>query len=167
MLYIDRHSSDYICRGREKDHQQVHFTLALRGQDPDIREFFDKTALMTAAANGELDHLQTLLELGALTDLKDFKGLTALMKAVDKGHRPCIQTLLEHGALIDLQDGFDGNTALMKAAMHNQPEIIGELLARQADVNIVNNEGKTALQLAEELEEPSENAVRMLKAVTD
>ena len=87
--------------------------------------------------------------------------MTALMWAARGGYLTCLQTLLDHEALIDLKDDY-GDTALMKAAFFNNPDIMAELLARQADVNIVNNNEKTALQLAEE--KNNQDVVRILKA---
>ena len=50
----------------------------------------------------------------------------------------------------------------MYAAENNYPDIVAKLLAKQADVDIVNNKEKTALQVAEE--NNNQDVVRILKA---
>ena len=77
--------------------------------------------------------------------------MTALMfaAAAQKGHT-CLQTLLDHGALTDIKNKDVDTARPLYEAEYDHPDIAGELLVREADVNIINNDKIPALQLAEE-----------------
>ena len=127
--------------GAMQGHQSVVLTLLTRGLDPNIRGEEQRTALMHAAGRGQI--------------------FLRMREWSENDHLSCVQTLLEYGALADLKDR-NGDTALLIAVKKNYPDIVAELLARQADVNIVNEEKIIALQLAEE--ENNEDIVKLLEA---
>ena len=105
--------------------------------------------LHLSAIDGRQSVMLTLLTWGLDPNIRGHGRGTALTMAAGEGRPPCVQTLLQHGALTNLQDNW-GNTALIWPAKYNKLEIVAELLAKKADVNIVNDDKKTALQLAEE-----------------
>lgn len=51
---------------------------------------------------------------------------------------------VDAGAPVDLTDA-DGNTLLMLAAYHDQPEVVAALIARGADVDALNHRGQSPL----------------------
>ena len=51
---------------------------------------------------------------------------------------------VDAGAPVDLTDA-DGNTLLMLAAYHDQPETVRALVARGADVDALNHQGQSPL----------------------
>ncbi len=51
---------------------------------------------------------------------------------------------VDAGAPVDLTDA-DGNTLLMLAAYHDQPETVRALVARSADVDALNHRGQSPL----------------------
>lgn len=61
---------------------------------------------------------------------------------------PTIANLLDLGANINAK-GLQGNTPLHIAACNNDAEVVRALLAGKSDLTIENNEGKTALRLAQ------------------
>ena len=124
------------------------------------------TGLHHSADNGHQSVLLTLLNRGLNVNIRDNFRRTALMRAVENGNLACTQTLLDHGALLDLRTG-GGKTALMFAAENDHPDIVGELLGKNADDKIIMtnsflNDEKTALQLAED--KNHQDVVGILKA---
>lgn len=69
--------------------------------------------------------------------------------AAAKGDVAGIDHALLRGASINAPDGYAGRTALMGASMHGQTKAVAFLIARGADINTVDETGKTARQLAE------------------
>ncbi|CAF1136886.1 unnamed protein product [Rotaria sp. Silwood1] len=73
---------------------------------------------------------------------------TALMLAVKHGKEDLVELLLESGAAVNLQDS-EGSTALMCAVEHGSLNIVKLLLTRpECDVDIVDNNGQTAISIA-------------------
>lgn len=98
--------------------------------------------------------VQMLLEHGAKVDALDYYGQTPLANAAsDDGTIVAVKLLLDHGAAINYQNlhsEFGSNTALHRAANGAAPAVVKLLLERGADATLVNSDGKTALQLAED-----------------
>jgi ankyrin repeat protein len=90
------------------------------------------TALMAAAAQGDLGLVQLLLSHGAEVNTKTTFGLTALMSAAAKGQAAIAQVLLVHGADLNAKD--DNNwTAFVWAADEQHTEVMS--LLKQAREN--------------------------------
>ena len=120
----------------------------------------EELSLIGAAATGRLqDWLgppdsRRWEEIEEIIDRQDYAGRTALMAAIgsiisasERSIRVDVQSLIELGANLNLQDG-EGNTALMYAARRGYTRIVGDLLGGRADTEIVNDEGKTAADIA-------------------
>ncbi|KAF0751735.1 hypothetical protein AaE_006279 [Aphanomyces astaci] len=105
------------------------------------------TALTAAAELGDAKIVRLLLENNAEVDHADKAGETPLMRATSGGHVAVVKSLLANEAQVDVRDTVNGNTALMIAAWHGHLEIV-KLLCHKADVTLVNNDGKTARDLA-------------------
>jgi ankyrin repeat protein len=147
----------------------------MRDHAPTVEVLIDKGADLQAPGPGGFPPLplaigenkyevaKTLMEAGA--DVKAAAGeddLTPLMiaaaqKAPAEGAiflpsstRPLdiAKGLLERGADVNAQSK-EGMTALMIAAAHNNPPMIGLLIESGADINVTNNQGKTAAGVAE------------------
>ena len=91
-------------------------------------------------------------------DAKDDDGMTALMRAAQGGHAAAIAALLAAGAEVE---DIDGMTALMFAAIGGHAAAIAALLAAGAEAEAKNNDGETALTLAELFKH--EHAARLLR----
>ena len=78
-------------------------------------------------------------------DSKNQQGKTALHIASEQGHAGIVQLLLNHAAKPNNIDN-EGNTALHLAAFDH--EIYPSLLARQQQINVINNAGDTPLARA-------------------
>eukprot|EP01045_Picozoa_sp_COSAG04_P021682 COSAG04_NODE_2359_length_4275_cov_28.443008_2_plen_188_part_00 len=99
--------------------------LAAEGASPDAKGAGGEPAVHRAAPYGHTAAVEALLRLGADPDATDMEGVTALMWAAPFGHAECARLLLEAGADASLR-------------------------ATGGDW-----EGKTALELAEQVEEQS------------
>lgn len=147
------------------------------GKTEAVREFLDKygteidredqgmTALRAAAWEGHEDTVALLLERGADVDRGNESGFTALMYSAWFGlSKNVVEMLLQKGAAIDKKGGKYGATTLMEAAMFGRTDIVELLLERGASIDEKNDEGKTALMLAQE-NNHAESVVLLERAV--
>lgn len=124
---------------------------------------YGRTPLIRAVASGHADIVNVLLEHKADIMIQDNNGDTALSWAAYKQHSYAIGLLLDHAISIDkipknyvnIQNK-SGDTALIEAMrkvyLVSEKEcrsIIELLINHDADFNIENNKGDTALSLAE------------------
>ncbi len=134
--------------------------LLEQGADP-----LAASALNVAAEAGLTDNLRLLLDRGAVADqLSGALGMTPLQWAAQMGHLDAVVLLLEHGANPNLQERFNGATALMQAAASDRgtPEIVEALLAHDADIALVDDEGADAMTWA--LRKGDPRVIALLKA---
>ncbi|NCS93083.1 MAG: ankyrin repeat domain-containing protein [Leptospira sp.] len=104
--------------------------------------------LLMAAASGNVEKMQTLLNENADVNGKDeVAGWTSLWYASTNGNVEAVEFLLKNGADVDAQIK-DGQTALMVAADKGRTKVVELLIAAKADVNMKNNAGKSALDFA-------------------
>ncbi len=108
------------------------------------------TALMIAAVKGYLPIIQHLTQVpGVDINAQDARGSTTLMIAAVKGYLPIVQHLTQvPGIDINAQTQL-GNTALMLAAANGKLAITQHLLSKAAIITLTNNEGRTAIAIAQ------------------
>ena len=76
--------------------------------------------------------------------------MTALMMVSQNGHMEILRLLVEReGIDVNAATTYDGTTALMLASQEGHLPLVLLLLQRGADKSLENNDGETALQLAE------------------
>ncbi|NXF38146.1 ASB10 protein, partial [Nyctibius bracteatus] len=134
----------------------------------------DDTALHVAARHGLAEHVQLLLRYGAELEAKNEEGQTPLNAACAQPHQPqdmdryyrVCQLLVESGASINAADR-DRQRPLHLACKNANAQIAELLLARGANVNVMNYSGNTALHnvlqaTAYKLEHQPELVVRAL-----
>ncbi|KAL4597414.1 ankyrin repeat domain-containing protein 37 [Arapaima gigas] len=96
----------------------------------------------------QLDCLSSLLEAGdAVNSMADPCGQSPAHVAAWGGQASCLLWLLQSGADANQQDRC-GETPIHKAARAGSAECLGVLVASDARLDICNNEGKTAEDLA-------------------
>eukprot|EP01045_Picozoa_sp_COSAG04_P021598 COSAG04_NODE_2341_length_4295_cov_5.618061_3_plen_810_part_00 len=121
----------------------------------------NKETLVNAADAGEAAEVRVLLAAGADPDAADENGDTALYWAAYYGHEEVVAALAEGGA--DLDKASAGGTPLMAAAFDGSSGVVRRLLELGADHTPVGtgefSEGKTALEVAEEMGNEEEAAV--------
>lgn len=133
--------------------------------------------LALAIAENKFEVAKALMEAGAAIDKRaGSDGLTPLMVAVSQvspgeggrflpgSTRPVdiARDLIKRGANVNAQTQH-GVTPLMIAAARNVTPMIGLLLQANADAGLKSDEGKTALQIAEQ--NGSEQAAKALKVI--
>lgn len=107
-----------------------------------------QSPLNAAVAQGDLSEVQKLVNSGAdvnSTDAVDGRG--ALFTAVADTHIEVAKYLISKGAAINTQDKL-GMTPLHAAVLANQQAMVALLLEKKALTNIRDNDGKTALDIA-------------------
>jgi len=130
-----------------------------RGADVNAADETRFTALMAAALGDNLAILNRLLAEGALTEPREARyGNTALAIAARHGNIDSLSALLNAGADANAAATRDGLTPLMQASASlddRAPEVIAELLAAGAKINVADKEGWTAMHHAAARSTPS------------
>jgi ankyrin repeat protein/Fe2+ transport system protein FeoA len=116
------------------------------GADVDAFNADGVTALMMASANGRDETVNALIEAGATVDKPTENGMTALMYASVEGEDDAVKALLAAGA--DVNATSEGWTPLMLAANNRATRVVPLLIAAEADLEVVLEDGMTALNLA-------------------
>jgi len=146
-----------------RDHVPTIKVLLGKGADLEKPNSEGYRPLAIAIAEEKYEVAKTLMEAGA--DVKVPAGpdnLTPLMITaaqtspaegaifLPSSTRPLdiAKGLLERGADVNAKSN-SGTTALMIAATHNNPPMIGLLIESGADIDVKNNQGKTAQDVAE------------------
>lgn len=143
-------SATSVSVEEDKDHQAIKrfepFCVELQ-QDPVVQ----RELLFAAAQNGDISQIKWLLKQGADVNTKSQAGFTPLACAIQLGKGPgtakTVEALLDAGADCN-QKYYLGMTATMYAAAGGRTDILKLLLARNPDVNAVNEAGQTALLMA-------------------
>jgi len=167
--------------------------LVNRGADVNTRDNYETTALIAAATAGHPETVGLLIDYGADATFKDSSGGSALSNATFFGHTEVVLTVLEKMKQIPaetgdellllaaglghekiaaalLSSGIDANargikqrTPLMAAAAFNKIALVKLLLERGADPEAVDDDGNTALQVAQD--KNNQEIVSLLKSV--
>ncbi|XP_026380601.1 ankyrin repeat-containing protein At2g01680-like [Papaver somniferum] len=127
-----------------------------------------KTALHNTARYGYFRIVKALLDRDPeVVSIKDKKGQTALHMAV-KGQDPSVveELLIADLSILNARDK-KGNTAVHMATRKCRPQIVCLLLSYLAvEVNAINNQKETAMDLAEKLQY-GESALEIKEALTE
>ncbi|HUI73809.1 MAG TPA: ankyrin repeat domain-containing protein [Candidatus Acidoferrum sp.] len=123
-------------------------------QDPALAKSFSPDGfpvLALAAVFGHADIAKYLHENGADVNAvsTNATGYTALTGAVASGHTAIVDWLISRGANVNHRYGH-GYSPLLTAAADGRLEIVKMLLENGADPRAATNDGKTALQIAQD-----------------
>nr|XP_036585321.1 NACHT and ankyrin domain protein [Colletotrichum truncatum]KAF6795218.1 NACHT and ankyrin domain protein [Colletotrichum truncatum] len=130
------------------DKVAVEILLSSKRVNLELQDCAGYTCLRWAAKYGQVDMVNMLLKAKAEVDAHDEHGYTALRWAAHEGDRAIIKTLVRHKASLEAQNGGDNWTLLRWAAQDGQDEIIRFLAKRKIDLNVTDDEGRTALRWA-------------------
>ncbi|KAG3236834.1 hypothetical protein PI124_g18162 [Phytophthora idaei] len=112
----------------------------------DLYEGKKKESVQTireAAMRGNLDRVETLLDMGFSADAESAMGLTPLLAACQSGHLEVVRRLLSGGARVNHAHVKTGRTALMEAASRAKPPVLKELLRYGARIHVEDEQGET------------------------
>ncbi|KAJ5430099.1 hypothetical protein N7491_007115 [Penicillium cf. griseofulvum] len=108
-----------------------------------------QTVLHIAAEQGHRKLIRFLLHRRVKSRTANQKGETALQLAIGTTHdEATIPVLIKSRFDMDVQNTLTGNTALHRAVELRRPRILAFLLEKGANMNVLNRDGLTALQLA-------------------
>lgn len=144
-------------RGYEFDEKSFHAAARARdmmainafldaGINPNARSESDgRTALIDAAARGDLEVVNVLVARGADVNVRDDQGYTPLLHAIEARHEQIEQVLLHHPKLDPNAKGLNGITALGSYTWRDRKDAVQKLLELGADANAQDNDGDSAL----------------------
>ncbi|XP_059649702.1 ankyrin repeat-containing protein At2g01680-like isoform X1 [Cornus florida] len=113
-----------------------------------------KTSLHMTARHGYLQVVKALIERDpGIVPIKDKKGQTALHMAVKGKDTSVVEEILHADCSILNERDKKGNTALHMATRKGRSQIVSLLLSfTSVDVNAINNQFETAMDLADKLQ---------------
>jgi len=130
------------------DHAAAMRLLSEKGANVNATGADGTTAIMYAAANGDLELVRALIKAGANVKLKNQLGTSAITEAAIIGSAPILDALIKAGADPNFRTP-DGETPLMAAARSGRIDAAKALLDAKADINAKENwGGQSALMWA-------------------
>ncbi|KAN0129321.1 hypothetical protein V8E53_012805 [Lactarius tabidus] len=131
-------------------HFEVAQLLFTHGADINSRSALHLTPLHIASEMGHVQIVKWLLKHGADVNSRGNSGSTPLHLAASDSHLEVCRILLEHGAVVNSRSA-DGSTPFLKAMEwipNHADDVMSLLMDHNADVNVHNNWGDSALQSA-------------------
>ncbi len=116
------------------DHAAAMRLVSAKGANVNATEADGSTAIMYAAANGDLELVRALIKAGANVKLESQLGSSAITEAAIIGSAPIIDALLKAGADPNFKNP-NGETPLMAAARSGKVDAAKALLDAGADIN--------------------------------
>ncbi|WNB93775.1 ankyrin repeat domain-containing protein [Bacillus sp. NEB1478] len=146
----------------------IELKTILSNKDTQVNELQDGWSPLHLAAHfGHYEAVDLLLQNHADVHVKSENEMTNTplhaAAANKKNRSEMLGLLLKHGANINEKQG-GGWTILHQAAHHNDPEMLLFYLEHGADPFLAKNDGKTALELAED--ENLDEAANVLRNFT-
>ena len=112
------------------------------------RDFNQDTALIQAARNDNIEAVKLLLDHNVNIKAQNRYGGHAAYYAALNGNYEILSLLIEkEDEVIDLKGSF-GCTPLIAASEEGRVDVCKYLIGRKADINIQDDKGETAIQLA-------------------
>jgi len=106
--------------------------------------------LLEAARMGDVAKIDTALKAGANVNFKmQGPGVTALFLAANGGHVEAVKFLISKKADVNAKEMMDGRTVLIVASQNGFPDVVELLIKAKANINMKDNNGHTALGMAE------------------
>ena len=136
---------------RDKSTNVIDLLLSNKNIDVDLSNKSGETPLMMASIDGNLPLVKTLV-LGHKAQL-DHIGWTPLHYACAKGHLEVAQFLVANGAIVDSLS-VGNTTPLMMAVQSGNEQLVKFLLDKGADLQLKNNNGLTAIDIADIYDKP-------------
>ena len=87
-----------LIRSVANKNEELTKLLLAAGADPNITDLYGISPLMTAAKDGNLGTIETLLPLTTNLNNQSIDAKTALYMAAEKGHQAIVEALLDAGS---------------------------------------------------------------------
>ena len=165
-LHAGPHDYKLLNAAKAGDLTQVKTLLETGDVDINIIDSFQTSPLMMAVDNRHLAVAEYLLQHGADIQLDNKYGYTPLMQAVMRNDPKMVNMLLDKGAKIDQKNFYTELTPLMMAVDNGSMEMVEQLIARKANLNLQDERGRSALMHATAARQ-TQIAQRLLQAGAD
>ncbi len=133
----------------ENGNLEIVELLIGHGAEVNLKDIHGRVPMFVALANHQPEVARRLAEAETDPNIRTADGSTLLMAAVRAEEIELVHWALDHGTDVNaIRPTKKNATALIIAARKGNPKIVGLLLARGADPDAANHEGKTALDLA-------------------
>ncbi|XP_051780586.1 ankyrin repeat and sterile alpha motif domain-containing protein 1B isoform X1 [Erpetoichthys calabaricus] len=129
-------------------HSEVVAVLLEEHSDPAIRNNKSETPLDLAALYGRLQVVKMLVNGHPNLMSYNTNKHTPLHLAARNGHKAAVQVLLEAGVEVNSQT--EKGSALHEAALFGKMDVVRILLETGIDANIIDGQGRTALDILKE-----------------
>lgn len=114
----------------------------------DARGPAQRTALLQAAAAGNVDIVAVLLEAGADRNAADANGMTALLEAAANGHAAVVTRLAQARVNAHVVDGEQRNALQLACHAGASPDLLRQLMALGIDPQQADAHGRRAIEVA-------------------
>lgn len=152
------------CIGSMDNQLEMIKLLLKNGSGVEIKDDYNETALMHAAASNNPKIVKLLIDKGADVSAATEGGYTLLMVAAQHDSPEVVRLLLDKGANVNAKSE-DGTTALMFASLHGNLQIAKLLIDKGADANAKDIDGRTVIQCASIVGHPE--MVNLLRSKSD
>jgi ankyrin repeat protein/predicted DCC family thiol-disulfide oxidoreductase YuxK len=150
----DSDGTTAVDRAALSEKKELLASLLAAGGKLDHIRFDGDTPLAHEAAFGHVENVRALIAAGANVHALSRDGSSVLLKASEHGRKvEAVRALLAAGADPNVPDAR-GQTPLMSSASFGLADIACELLARGADFEAQDHEGRTAMILTESTSPP-------------
>lgn len=110
--------------------------------------------------------VELLLANGAAIDAVTDENWSALHRAANNHRQETAAALIRHGAKLNLQENYHGYSALHMAVDMKNYDMAKLLLDSGIDAGLKDQDGKTALMLAQSKDEPDAAMIKLLSSKT-
>lgn len=131
---------------QEKSMKTVDYLINVKGIDLNQPNITNETPLMFAALYGQMPEVKILVDQKQVPVNRS--GWTPLHYACTNGHLEIAQFLLDKGAVVDAPSPNE-TTPIMMAIRAGNIQLVRLLLDRGADIRIRNQQGYSAIDVAE------------------
>ena len=140
----------HYAANAKNDPTNVAKLLNKNGAAINAKDYDENTPLHLAAASGNAGIVKLLIENGAIIDAQNKYGNTPLMETIkpNVSHTDIANLLIDNGADINAQEDDMGYTPLHYAAWASSTDMVKILIDEGAKVDITDNWGQTALDIA-------------------